>query len=151
MRSDKGKENVLITNFMIANQGPERGSLICGKSTHNQRIKRLWRDVYNCVTRIYHELTTLWRVKKFLTPSMSLIWQHFIMCFGLLLMTSLMPGERYGPNTVCEHLWVSGQMNSIPDGDLGPEQLMHYGVERVVGGDDHEIADNDGPIFLFIC
>ena len=59
VRSDKGKENVLITNFMIGNQGPERGSLICGKSTHNQRIERLWRDVYNCVTRIYHELTTL--------------------------------------------------------------------------------------------
>ena len=38
-------------------------------------------------------------------------------------------------------------MNSTPDGDLGPEQLMHYGVERVAGGDDHEIADNDGPIF----
>ena len=36
VRSDKGKENVLITNVMIANQGPaERGSLICGKSTHN--------------------------------------------------------------------------------------------------------------------
>ena len=62
-------------------------------------------------------------------------------------MTSLMPGDGHGPNTVCEHLWVSGQMNSTPDGDLGPEQLMHYGVERVVGGDDHGIADNAGPIF----
>ena len=37
-------------------------------------------------------------------------------------------------------LWVSGQVNSTSDGDLGPEQLTHYGVERVVGGDDHEIA-----------
>ena len=41
-------------------------------------------------------------------------------------MTSLMLGERHGPNTICEHLWVSGQ---------------------IVGGDDHEIADNAGPIF----
>ena len=39
--SDKRKENVLITDFMIANRGPERGSMICGKSTQNQRIKRL--------------------------------------------------------------------------------------------------------------
>ena len=52
-------------------------------------------------------------------------------------MTSLMPGNRHGPNTVCKHLWVSGQMNSTSDGDLGPEQLMHYGVEKVVCGDDH--------------
>ena len=103
--------------------------------------------MYNCVTRIYHELTTLWRMKKFLTPSMSLIWQDFITCFDLLLMTSLIPGDRHGPSTVCGHLWVSGQMNSTPDGDQGPEQLMHYGVERVVGGDDHEIADNAGLIF----
>ena len=36
-------------------------------------------------------------------------------------------------------------MNSTPNGDLGPEQLMHYGTERVVDGDDHEIADNAGP------
>ena len=102
MRSDKGKENVLITNFMIANQGPERGSLTCGKSTHNQQIERLGRDVYNCVTGIYQELTALWRKKKFLTLLMSLIWQHFIMCFGLLLMTSLMPGDKHGPIPVCE-------------------------------------------------
>ena len=38
-------------------------------------------------------------------------------------------------------------MNSTPDSNLRPEQLLHYGVERVVGGDDNEIADNDGPIF----
>ena len=36
---------------------------------------------------------------------------------------------------------------STPDGDLRPEQLLHYGAERVVGGDDNEIADNDDPIF----
>ena len=38
-------------------------------------------------------------------------------------------------------------MNSTPDGDLGHEQLMHYGFERVVGGNDHEIADNADSIF----
>ena len=44
-------------------------------------------------------------------------------------------------------LWVPSQINSTADGDLGPEQLLHYGVEGVVGGDDNEIAENDGPIF----
>ena len=67
-QSDKGKENLLITNFMIANRGPECGSLIYSKSTHNQRIERLWRDVYSGDTGIYHELSTLQRMKKFLTP-----------------------------------------------------------------------------------
>ena len=44
-------------------------------------------------------------------------------------------------------LWVSSQINSTADGDLGPEQLLNYGVEGVVGGDDNEIAENDGPNF----
>ena len=38
-------------------------------------------------------------------------------------------------------------MSSTPDDDLEPEQLLHFGVEGVVGGDDNEIADNGGPIF----
>ena len=102
VRPEKGRENVLIRHFMTANRGPEHGSLICGKSSHSQRIERLWRDVYNGVTGIYHEFSTLSRMKKFLTPSMSLIWQHFITCFCLLLMTRLMSGDRHGPNIVCE-------------------------------------------------
>ena len=94
VRSDKEKENELIRIFTIANRRLEGGCLVCGKSSHNQRIERLWRDVYNGVTGIYHELSTLQRMKEFLTPSMSLIWQHFITCFCLLLMTRLMPGNR---------------------------------------------------------
>ena len=66
-------------------------------------------------------------------------------------MTSLMPDSRHGPNTVCEHLWVSDQMNSTPDSVLGPEQLMHDGVERVVGSDDHNIADPISvPLFVHL-
>ena len=56
VQSDKGEKNVLIPDFMIPNRGPEHGSMICGKSTHKQRIERLWRDVYNGVTGHYHEL-----------------------------------------------------------------------------------------------
>ena len=63
VRSDEGKENVLIADFMIANRGPERGSMICGKS-----IERLWGDVYNGVTGIYHELFSFMEDKENLDP-----------------------------------------------------------------------------------
>ena len=51
---------------MIVNRGPEHGSKRCGRSTHNQRIKRLWRNVYNGVTGLYHELFSFMEYEEIL-------------------------------------------------------------------------------------
>lgn len=56
VRSDKGGENVLVCYFMVAYHGPDTVSHIAGSSTHNQRIERLWRDVFRCVLCMYHQL-----------------------------------------------------------------------------------------------
>jgi len=44
-----GVENVAVCEAMVEKRGPGRGSFIAGSSTHNQRIERLWRDVFRCV------------------------------------------------------------------------------------------------------
>ena len=56
VRSDKGGENILICHFMVSVRGIGRGSHIAGCSTRNQRIERLWRDLYRCVASTYHAL-----------------------------------------------------------------------------------------------
>lgn len=56
VRSDKGGENMQVCYYMIAFHGPHQTSHIAGSSTHNQRIERLWRDVFRCVLCTFHEL-----------------------------------------------------------------------------------------------
>ena len=59
---DKGGENVGIPQFMLShvNCGPGTGSMVTGRSVHNQRIERLWQDHFcGCVASFYYFLYEL--------------------------------------------------------------------------------------------
>jgi len=54
IRVDYGVENVLVCDEMVSRHGPDRNSFIAGSSTRNQRIERLWRDVFRCVAVTFY-------------------------------------------------------------------------------------------------
>ena len=56
IRVDHGVENVSICDAMVQTRGEGRNSFLAGPSTRNQRIERLWRDVFRCVCHFFYYL-----------------------------------------------------------------------------------------------
>jgi len=56
VRSDHGLENTGVGAFMIGYRGTGRGSFITGRSVHNQRIERMWRDMSRSCTHVFADL-----------------------------------------------------------------------------------------------
>ncbi|KAG8898513.1 hypothetical protein FRB99_007389 [Tulasnella sp. 403] len=80
VRADWGGENVLVKLMMESTRGQGRGSFFAGPSTHNQRIERLWRDVFTWTIQPFYRLFYLMEDRGVLDHSNSVhLWAlHYV-------------------------------------------------------------------------
>ena len=68
VRSDRGGENTDVWRYMLHYNNMEPSCIITGSSTHNERIERMWCDVFRCVGQIFYSLLYQLEDDGFLDP-----------------------------------------------------------------------------------
>lgn len=151
VRCDKGTENYGVGYFMLSHplRGTGRGSIIPGRSVHNQRVERFWRDLFvGCLSVFYHLFYHL-EDTGLLDPtsSVDLFCLHFVYkpyinhAIQLFVDAWCTHPMRSANNRTPTQLWIEGMMNNSTSGLRVTEELYHDDEDYNTYG-----VDWDGPV-----
>ena len=142
IRVDRGVENVLVCDAMVDARGEGRGSFIAGPSTHNQRIERLWRDVFRCVLHFFYYVfyamedaqilfldnpTHVFTLHYIFLPRINQALHEYMRGFNE---HGIRTANNWSPN----QMWINGMLNeenplAHDRLDETPEDLQYYGYD----------------------
>ena len=136
VRADQGLENVDVCRYMLQRRGTGRRSFIAGKSCHNQRIERLWRDIFASVIGKYYCVMWFLESSGYLCIENALDIAVLHLVFLPRLNNSLLVWEtmwenhsiRTERNKTPNQLWLLGSLNYNPNED-GSMVDTHYGID----------------------
>lgn len=120
IRSDHGGENVDGWRHMLSIYNNDPTCVVTGKSTHNQRIERMWRDITRCVSSSFIGIFNALEAENMLDPlnEVDIFCLHFI----------FLP-------RINKHLAdFEGSWNHHPlstEGNMSPLQLFVEGLSQI--------------------
>lgn len=132
VRSDKGGENVKICEFMLRARGLGRSTFMAGRSTRNQRIERLWRDVNRDVVDYYRTLFYFFEDRLFLNLRCEKVLYVIHRLFLSRINEDL---DRF------RNMWNGHKLSS--EGNKTPNQLVHIRREQMPGPPTYPDGDED--------